>query len=79
MGAQTSSRASLRIPLEMQTRGPLPRPTESEPLRGRLSFNKPSGDDADAAGARSPLPIATGRKVFTRWARLWALPQQLVQ
>ena len=78
-GAQTSSRASPGISLEMQTRTPLPRPTESEPVRGRLCFKKPSGDDSDAAGVRTPLPIAIGRKVFTRWARLCAHSQQLVQ
>ena len=78
-GAQTSSRASPGISLEMQTRTPLPRPTESEPVRGRLCFKKPSGDDSDAAGVRTPLPIATGQKVFTRWARLCAHSQQLVQ
>lgn len=32
-GAQTGSRASPGIALEMQTRMPLPRPTESEPVR----------------------------------------------
>ena len=78
-GAQTSSRASPGISLEMQTRTPPPRPTESEPVRGRLCFKKPSGDDSDAAGVRTPLPIATGWKVFTRWACLCAHSQQLVQ
>ena len=56
-GAQTSSRASPGISLEMQTRTPLPRPTESEPVRGRLCFKKPSGDDSDAAGVRTPCPL----------------------